>query len=91
MASFFAPKDPDSDLDYSIDWTQWLAGIDTISTSTWIAPAPLVDHNSSYGTATTIIWLSGGILGEVYDVVNRITTTGSRTEDRTIQFTMVEE
>lgn len=90
MATFFALKDPQADLDYSIDWSLWLTGTDTLSTSTWIVPSDLTAHNQSYGTATTITWLSGGTNGEVYDVVNRVVTAGGRTEDRTIEFTMVQ-
>ena len=91
MATFFAVRDPDSILDYSIDWTEWLATTtDTISASTWIIPTALSTTNNSFGTATTIVWISGGTAGEVYDVTNRIVTYGGRTEDRTIEFTCIE-
>jgi len=91
MATFFSIKDPNALLDYSIDWTEWLATTtDTISASTWILPSALTEFTSSFGTGTTIIWISGGTAGEVYDVVNRINTTGGRQEDRTIQFTCVD-
>lgn len=91
MASYFALKDPNALLDYSIDWSEWLAtATDTISSSTWILSSPLVEFTSSFGTATTIVWISGGTAGEVYDAVNRIVTFGGRQEDRTIQLTCID-
>lgn len=91
MATFFALKDPNALLDYVIDWSEWLAtSTDTISASTWILPADLTEFTSSFGTATAVVWISGGSAGEVYDVVNRIVTFGGRTEDRTIQFTCID-
>jgi hypothetical protein len=80
-------KDDDATLDYAIDWGEWL-GSDTISQSTWEAeegitiatdPAP-----SSDGTRTTV-WLSGGTVGESYDVTNHIVTAAGREDDRTIR------
>lgn len=91
MATFFTIKDPDALLDYSIDWTEWLAtATDTISASTWTIPSQLTEFTSSFGTATTVVWLSGGTAGEVYDVTNQIITFGGRIEDRTIQLTCID-
>jgi hypothetical protein len=91
MATFFTIRDPNSILDYAIDWTEWLATTtDTISNSTWILPSALSTTASSFGTATTIVWISGGTAGEVYDVINQIVTFGGRTEERTIEFTCVD-
>ena len=78
--------DSDAKLDYAIDWSAWL-GVDTISESSWEAgdgitiatdPAP-----SSTATRTTV-WLSGGTVGESYNVTNHIVTVGGRADDRTI-------
>lgn len=90
-------KDPDADLDYAADWTAWLLEDDTIETSEWIVPtvvdeddAPLPDalvgHDETNTDTTATIWLSGGILGTAYDVINRITTAQGRTEDQTLHF-----
>lgn len=75
-------KDPDSILDYKIDWSAWLAA-DTILSSTWIVPTGLTKTSQSNTTTTTTVWLSGGTLGQNYQVTNRITTNQNRTEDRT--------
>ena len=46
--------------------------------------------NSSNSTTTATAWIKGGVNGQVYQVVNRITTASipARVEDRTIQITM---
>ncbi len=78
-------KDPDAVLDYGVDWTAWL-GSDTILTSAWaVTPTGLAAERGSNTTKTTTIWLRGGTLGQAYDVVNRITTTGGRTDDRSLK------
>ncbi len=94
MATFQALKDPNDFLDYAIDWSQWVPAGDVISTSTWSAPAALTLSSMSIGTgtntSTTYVWASGGTVGEVYTVTNRITTNNGRVEDRSIDFTMVD-
>ena len=79
-------KDPDAVLDYGIDWEPWLAGL-TIVTSTWAidnAPdASLVIDSDSNNTTVASVVLSGGTIGQQYQVRNRI-TTAQWTDDRTI-------
>lgn len=83
--TFTAPvKDPAAVLDYTFDWSDWLVGGDTISTSTWTAEDGItVDSNSKTSTTTTV-WLSGGTAAESYRVVNHIVTAGGRTDERTL-------
>jgi hypothetical protein len=78
-------KDPDAVLDYSVDWSRWLAG-DEISSSEWLlengaAIEKVTDTNT---TTSATVWLRGGDAGTTYLVTNRIVTTGGRTDDRTI-------
>ncbi len=61
------PKDPDAVLDYSIDWTTWLAG-DTLATSVWTVPAGITKDSETNTTSKSTVWLSGGTAGEVYEV-----------------------
>ncbi len=77
-----AVKDPDGVEDFGFDWSAWL-GVDTISNSIWIVPADISKESDSNTTTTTTIWLSGGTSGSHYNLTNRITTVGGRTEDRT--------
>jgi hypothetical protein len=74
-------KDPNAVLDYSIDWTRWLAG-DQVATSEWLVPTGLTKVADSKASALATVWLSGGTAGQSYTVTNRVTTTGGRTEDR---------
>lgn len=76
-------KDPDAVLDYGVDWSAWLATDETISTSTWIVPDGLTKDSDSNTTTTTTVVLSSGTAGQTYQVTNRITTSDSRTDDRT--------
>ena len=82
-------KDPSAILDYQNDWSDWL-GTDTIATSTWTVPTGLTKVSDTNTTTTATIWLSGGTAGMSYTAVNRITTAGGRTEDRSLSFTVVE-
>ncbi len=67
----------------------------TISTSTWTVPAGITKDSDNKGAVTikavvyaintvATIWLSGGVAGVDYKLVNRITTSDSRTLDHTI-------
>ena len=78
-------KDPDAVLDYGIDWGDWLTDVsDTISTSTWTAPAGITKDSDTHNDTTTTIWLSGGTAGSSYSLVNHITTAGGREDDQTL-------
>ena len=75
-------KDPDAVLDYSIEWSKWLAG-DQIQTSTWTVSDSGVEASDDSNTATrATVWLAGGAEGQSYTVTNRITTNGGRTDER---------
>ena len=76
-------KDPNATLDYNVNWLPYL-GTDTIATSTWTVPVGLTLVTHTQTAATTTAWLSGGTVGTRYALLNRITTVGGRTDDRTI-------
>lgn len=84
MARTFV-KDPDSKLDYKIDWAAWLGGSDTISTSTWTVPDGITKASDTNDDNSTTIWVSGGIAGNDYNLVNHIVTAADREADRTIR------
>lgn len=80
-------KDPNARLDYTIDWTAWLAGNgDTISGATVQNPPSglTVTTPLTWTSTQTTVWISGGTAGSSYDVTIHITTTGGRQDDRTI-------
>lgn len=81
-------KDPDATLDYAIDWTSWLKG-DAIQSSAWTVPAGLGSSGAVVGGSMVGIFLSGGVDGTTYDVVNQVTTQGGRIDKRTIRIQVV--
>jgi len=88
MKSF--TKDPDSTLDYVINWSNWLDS-DAISTSSWTVSSGITNESESNTSTTATIWLSGGTAGETYRVTNRIVTSGGRTVDRSNTITIREK
>ncbi len=86
-------KDPQSVVDFAVDWTTWLAGsspTDTISTSTWTVDSGITQDSESETSTKATIWLSGGTAGVTYKAVNKIVTAGARTIERTIYITVVQ-
>lgn len=81
MSDIFV-KDPDSKLDYTVNWAAWL-GTDTIASSAWVVPTGLTQVSVSSTTTTATIVISGGTAGQTYMITNRITTTQGRIDDRT--------
>jgi hypothetical protein len=78
-------KDPVDNLDYTVDWSLYLASyLDTIDSVVWSAtPAGLTLGANSKGATDATIWLSGGAAGVTYSVTCRITTVGGRVTERT--------
>ncbi len=77
-------KDPDDVLDFELDWSDWLATSETISTSTWTVPTGIIKDTDTNTTTTTTIWLSGGTHGAAYQITNRAVTNQGRTKDQSI-------
>jgi len=76
-------KDPQAILDFGFDWSPWLATGETITASTITASTGItVDSETFTGTAVTY-WLSGGTLDTEYTIINHITTSAGRQDDRT--------
>ncbi len=77
-------KDPDAVLDYTFDWTRWLASDETISTSTVTVSAGLTKNSDSKTTKMVTAWVSGGASGQPYTITSHIVTNQGRTDERTI-------
>lgn len=78
-------QDPSDVLDYSFDWTTFLAG-DTISTSTWPVLSDLTQVGSpTSASGITTIFLAAPAAGVVYTVTNRIVTVGGRTKEQSLR------
>ncbi len=74
-------KDPESVLDYSLNWSDWL-GTDTISAVVWTVPAGITQTTATNTTTAATIWLSGGTANAEYTIECKITTASGRTDER---------
>lgn len=84
MAAADFIKDPDAVLDFMFDWSLWLSGGETITTSTVTVSAGINLDSSSNTSTRVTAWLSGGTVGQPYTVTSRVVTSLGRTDDRTI-------
>lgn len=78
-------KDPDSVLDYEMDFTSWLPTGDVITSHTVTVESGLTLDSSSNSTTSVTAWLSGGTLLNTYTVTFQAVTNDGRTVDRTIK------
>jgi len=80
-------KDPTATLDYIFDWTLWLDDVvDTIASHIMTIPAGLTLVNSTKVGKTVVAFISGGAVGQTYQVDCQITTNSSpaRIDSRSI-------
>jgi hypothetical protein len=77
-------KDPNSTIDFAVDWAEWLNTGDTVSSSSWEVPVGLTLSSEGVTNNVTRAFLAGGIAGVDYMITNRVTTQGARIEDRSI-------
>jgi len=79
-------KDPDAELDYAVDWSTWLATGENISTYVVTADSSLITISThSISSAVVTAWLSGGNVGQTYNVSVKVVTSGSRTDERSFK------
>lgn len=78
-------KDPAATLDYTFDWSDYLALIaDTIASVTFTVAGGVALTTQSNTTTAATAWISGGVTGVPASVACRITTSSGRTDERTI-------
>lgn len=93
MALKFPDKDPQAVKDYALDWAALLAPAETILTNTWaVTPAAelAIGVKSILGSVCTV-WLSAGVAGTTYTLVNTITTSRGVTDERTVTIKVKEQ
>lgn len=84
-------KDPSAILDYTFDWTEYLAPIvDTIASVDFVTSAGLTKTSQSNTGTTATAFVSGGVVGATEKLTCRIVTTGGRTDERTIDLKILE-
>lgn len=83
-------KDPNAVLDYTFDWTAYLAPIaDTIQSVTWVLTSGITKTSQTNTTTTATAFISGGTEGSTEILTCRIVTAGGRTDDRSINLKIV--
>ncbi len=84
----YIDKDPQADLVYTMDWSQWLPTGQTITTSVWTLEtitgdtSPLVNEAATNTNTSASIEISGGQAGKIYKVYNKITTSSGYDDRR---------
>ena len=81
-------KDPGSTLDYRVDWSSACAQDVSIVESVWQVQPPgepglLVDTHALDGKFATVR-LSGGAIGKLYRVVNRVRFSNGSADEQTV-------
>lgn len=83
------PIAPGATLDFSVDWTDWLANNETISSHDWTVPAALTENSASESGGICTVWLTASAsVGTVCTVYNTITTNQGRTDIRSLVITI---
>ena len=84
MSEIVKIQDPAETVDYSLDWTTWLA-TDTISTASWaISPAGPTLSSPSVAVNVATTFVGGVALAGIYRLTCTIVTAMGRTSDRSI-------
>jgi hypothetical protein len=81
-------QDPDDELIYTMDWTDFLNGEATIVSSAWTVTEPSGDAITLTATNPSVLdgdlmaqaLMSGGEVGKKYRVHNEVTLTGNPTQ-----------
>ena len=83
------PKDPQAQLPYSMDWSEWLPAGDTITAVSYSLqvrsndPVPLIKEGEGIQSGTiTYVELSGGQAGKIYAITAAITTANGLQDRR---------
>jgi hypothetical protein len=93
----FIVKDPQATLDYSIDWSEWIANNDNIDSSEWFISEidddadPLIEVSNFNTSLIATIIVSGGTAGNIYTLTNRITTDNELVDERFFRIVVKEK
>lgn len=89
MGRVWGPKDPDAVRDFGNDWSADI-GDATITASTWLldgaawpVEAELAKGAENFTDTTTVVRLSGGVLGASYLVTNHVVLSNGEEDDWT--------
>ncbi|MEL6486256.1 MAG: hypothetical protein AAFQ13_03810 [Pseudomonadota bacterium] len=89
--SFRAPvKDPQASLRHSFDWSNWLAGDETITAVNVTATAGITVNQVTQQSGVVSYTISGGTAGSNYALTCEITTSNGQIDQRSVEY-MVRE
>jgi hypothetical protein len=81
-------KDPDAVLDYAIDWGAEYLGGDLIADSQWSVapdePDGVSVTGSDFDATTSTVKAAGGLPGRIYKLINHVTLSSGRIDNRSI-------
>lgn len=83
----FYLKDPQSRVDYAIDWALYLDGQAIVASAWTVAPAEaggIAVEEDSFEPAKTAARLTGGVIGHCYGVANRVVLSDGSSDSRSI-------
>ena len=92
----YIEKDPYAVLDYTLNWADWMPSGNTINAITVTAQAitgdtaALVIDSSTNTTTNVTATISGGTVGNIYNVEYRIVTDTSLRDSRNFRIKVVE-
>jgi len=84
-------QDSSDKLDYGIDWTRFLAAGETISASVWTVPDEITKSGEGNASGVTSAFVTGGTVGETYEITNKITTSAGRIKSITFRLTIEDQ
>ena len=96
-------KDPDAILDYLVDFASktnsngkedYLQVGEVILTATSFASSPditIISTTKINADTSVLLWVSGGLLNQLYTITVRVVTSLGRTDDRSFQLQIVEK
>lgn len=80
-------KDPGARVDHGIDWAAYLAGQSVMASAWEVAPVEaggLTVEASAFEAQRTSARLSGGVVGHVYRLTNRVTLSDGQVDERSV-------
>lgn len=92
MSSIWFVKEPEALLDYTIDWSDWLAEGDTIASGSFtLLETGLTIEDEIYSDTKATVWLSGGVSGTTYHIVSSVVSVGGRDDERVFDILVRDE
>ena len=86
-------KDPEARIDHAIDWSAYLAGQSIVASNWSVTPdeaGGVQVEADAHEAERTSARLSGGLVGRVYRVTNRVTLSDGQIDERSVTFRVEE-